>query len=286
MQKAGQIISLHADQQSCWKGSKSVASSFKLFEKHEPSSPYSVKLVTKGAEKYCIEGSTYFLKAGDFLIVNQGESVETSIHTKQFTEGICIYPSTDLLDEVYVCLGQTLEQNLNLEGEIKSLDFTTQLSHFNAKSRTSTFLKNHLNRLHFANQLSQRWWESFYIGLAENLIYDQIHLNQKLIRINSTKRQTKEELYRRVKKARDFIHDNQSEQIDLEQLCQLSSLSKYHFLRSFKAIYNQTPYQYLLKLKLAEAKILLAKHHSFEETSQLIGFSGGQNLRKAIKKVS
>lgn len=285
MIKQGEIHHLQPETSKHWNNGHSVSSSLTLFEKFESESRFSVKMVTKGQERYRIENSSFVLNAGDFLVVNHGERIATSVKSKEKTEGICIFPTEELLKSVFNSYES--DHNSWLEGNSNDADLllTTRSQPLQIEEYTSRYLRSHWHLLSANANSNPEWWENFFLDLAECLVADQFVLNNRLIKVPSAKRQTKEELYRRVSKARDFIHDNKTEQLDLDLLCKLSSLSKYHFLRSFKAIFNQTPYQYLLNLKLAEAKILLANNYSYEETSQMVGFSGGRNLRKAITKV-
>jgi AraC-like DNA-binding protein len=55
----------------------------------------------------------------------------------------------------------------------------------------------------------------------------------------------------------DYIHDHYKEQLSLDELAALAGVSKYHFVRQFKARTGNTPYQYVLSLRIAEAKRLL-----------------------------
>ena len=100
-------------------------------------------------------------------------------------------------------------------------------------------------------------FDNFFIGIAESLVQDQIDIKDRLKALDATSKTTKIELFKRVSESREFIEDNYSQKINLEELASNACLSKYHFLRSFKAIYKQSPYQYLLGLKLQKAKELL-----------------------------
>ena len=61
-----------------------------------------------------------------------------------------------------------------------------------------------------------------------------------------------------VRRARDFIHANWLMPITLADLERETGLSKYHLIRSFSAQYGMPPHQYLLHLRLANARLMLA----------------------------
>ena len=117
------------------------------------------------------------------------------------------------------------------------------------------------------------------------MIDDQLALQGKLKNVLSVKKATKEELYRRVANAKDYMDDNYTQKISLDDLVQEAFLSKYHFSRTFKGMFYLSPYQYLLQLRLKNARKLLSLDYSYNEVSTLIGFSDSKNLRKAIQKM-
>lgn len=283
MSQSGLIHNIQTSTLKTWSESKCVKSSLTFFEKAEENTPVSIKLVTKGTERYRLNSSTYKLKQGEFIIVGQGQSLETSINSKELTNGICIYPPLSLMQEVFAGFCMPLEKQMNTKVESTSFYLTTNSYRLHSPGCTSSFLAQHIPALLNKDEKNEDWWQTFYLKLAEHLAYDQQKVNHILSQLEVAKKHTKEELYRRISKTKDFIHDNKFENIDLDELAKLSSLSKYHFLRSFKSIYKKSPYQYLLNLKLTAAKKLLQEGYTYQEIAHKIGYSDAKNLRKKLK---
>ena len=63
--------------------------------------------------------------------------------------------------------------------------------------------------------------------------------------------------YRRLKRAREFIDDCYHLPLDLGQISRQACLSRYHFLRLFKDVFDRTPHQYLTQRRIERAKELL-----------------------------
>ena len=64
--------------------------------------------------------------------------------------------------------------------------------------------------------------------------------------------------YRRLSRAREFIDDCFHLPLDLDQISRQACLSRYHFLRLFRQVFDRTPHQYLTERRIQKAKELLA----------------------------
>jgi AraC-like DNA-binding protein len=77
-----------------------------------------------------------------------------------------------------------------------------------------------------------------------------------------------------VEKARDYLFQNFSKDISLQQLADHCCVSLFHFSRIFKSIMNASPHQYLTELRLSNAKLLL---QSTQQSVTEIAFQCGFN---------
>jgi AraC-like DNA-binding protein len=72
-----------------------------------------------------------------------------------------------------------------------------------------------------------------------------------------TRAKTGSEIHERLWRARAFINENFHEPLDLDEISQEACLSRYHFLRLFRAEFDTTPHQYLIDRRIEKAKELL-----------------------------
>jgi AraC-like DNA-binding protein len=93
-------------------------------------------------------------------------------------------------------------------------------------------------------------------------------------------------LYKRIVKAKLFIDNHYSDNIDLDNISDQAHFSKFHFIRLFKSLYGSTPNNYLIKIRMEKAKIFLAKGHSVLETSIMVGFDSPTSFSGMFKKLS
>lgn len=82
------------------------------------------------------------------------------------------------------------------------------------------------------------------------------------------------ELLRHLRRARDHIDGHYVTALELDQLARVAGVSKFHFARSFKATYGETPIRYLTRRRVERAQDLLrAANLTVTEVCLLVGFA-------------
>ncbi|MDQ4097993.1 MAG: AraC family transcriptional regulator [Actinomycetota bacterium] len=77
-----------------------------------------------------------------------------------------------------------------------------------------------------------------------------------------------------LRRARDLADREYAQPVDLARLAAAAGLSKYHFLRLFKATYGVTPADYLSQRRVERAQDLLrATNLTVTEVCHAVGFS-------------
>lgn len=263
-----------------------VLSSIRQFERTLYAESPSVKMVLAGTENYWIDGRHYALKTNRFLVVDNRSLVELNIDAQEAVQGLCVFPGKALINEAARARTSSTEALLDDPFDINELTLTHNQYSFQ-ENRTGGFLAARLpDLLQLQQYTSPVNLHDFYCNLADCIVEDQLALQGTLTRVASIKKATREELFHRVARAKHFAEDNYSSNIRLNDLAAVACLSKYHFTRTFQAIYHTSPYQYLLQLRLKKAHKLLAAGFSYNQASDLVGFSDGKNLRKVIAKWS
>jgi AraC family transcriptional regulator len=121
------------------------------------------------------------------------------------------------------------------------------------------------------------------------LITECTRLNTGAVRdidkIAAVKKSTREELYRRLYLSREWIDDNLTSRITLDQMAGMACLNKFHFLSGFKQVFHTTPRQYLIERRLQKAYDLL-KHqqHTVTDTCYLLGFESIGSFSNQFRK--
>jgi AraC-like DNA-binding protein len=82
-----------------------------------------------------------------------------------------------------------------------------------------------------------------------------------------------DEVLHRLVRARERMHDESNRVLRVTELARQSGLSEQHFVRLFRAAYGCTPGQYLGRLRMREAKRLLAQGTSVTEVCFSVGYT-------------
>jgi AraC-like DNA-binding protein len=88
-----------------------------------------------------------------------------------------------------------------------------------------------------------------------------------------------------IRRSIDFIHAHYGDDISLDRLAAVASMSRYHYLRVFKRATGLTPYAYLRNVQLQQAAILLrTSDASISEIALHLGFASPGHLTDAFKR--
>jgi len=140
------------------------------------------------------------------------------------------------------------------------------------------------------NRLKAAFLESFdLLNGFDNSIESEgklFLLLTKLIKIKASAL-PKEELKNNneaVERAINFISRNFTSSFSLDELAEISFLSKFHLLRVFKTKTGLTPYTYQIQLRLNEARRLMFQKKSLTEIAYDLGFSDQAHFTNTFKK--
>ena len=90
---------------------------------------------------------------------------------------------------------------------------------------------------------------------------------------------------RHLLRARDLIDVRYAEPLDLDALARAACVSRWHFVRSFRRAFGETPYQYLLTRRMERAAALLrTTDHSVARICVEVGFASVGSFTTSFKR--
>lgn len=91
-------------------------------------------------------------------------------------------------------------------------------------------------------------------------------------------------LYRRIVQAKVFMDTHYAEALDLDNVSDEAYFSKFHFIRLFRKTYGLTPHQYLVAVRMGQAKNLLVTEAPVTDVCYAVGFESVSSFTRLFKR--
>jgi AraC family transcriptional regulator len=119
------------------------------------------------------------------------------------------------------------------------------------------------------------------------LLFYRLYYREVLIKsnnLNALNACTRDELFKRLTIAKDFMLSNYNQDISLEDISEQACLSPTHLFRTFRQVYNCSPHQYLIQVRLDNAKHMLKNtDYTLNEIVNMVGFTCPSTFIKLFK---
>lgn len=231
----------------------------------------SLKSFLNGQAFYDVGTGRYAVSENSYLLLNEMQPYSITIDSETKVESFCIFFESDFAEEVSRSL--TASNGQLLDNPEKP--FTEKIN-FIPRIYPQKDLSGVLSELRLSVEKrkdDQAWLKEKLHEVMEKLLQVRHSVSKEIEQISSVRASTREELYKRIYRARDFAAASYNLPITLDEMAKVACLSRNHFLRTFKQIFHQTPHQYLTGLRIRQAKNLLEQTDlSIITICQSIGF--------------
>jgi AraC-like DNA-binding protein len=218
--------------------------------------PLSLKALARGSALYRTPQGQYRVTEDCFLILNRGQEYSLEIDGRSHTETLCPFFQPGLVEHVAGCLATRPERQLDeIETRAPATEFYERLY-----PRTGN-VDRLLRALHAGlreRRADRIWLEDHFYALAAALVALHSRVEQEVAGFPGLRGATRAELYRRLHRARDFLCSCYDRPLTVAQAARVANLSPYHFHRTFKLAFGQTPMQFLQGRRLEAACRLLS----------------------------
>jgi AraC family transcriptional regulator len=230
----------------------------------------SLKLVLEGDERYEIDGRTIAVRPGEFLYLDAGSHC-VGINRGDM-KGICLLLPARVAPDENVrayggdpVLGRALVLSTKASAMGRALwDYGRRIAH---DPKIGPAL---------ADELVARVEDAIGEPLAES--------RAAMDGVKAAKLSTRRELYRRLERARSFLHAHDDRNVTLGEMAAVAGLSQFHLARYFKNAFHESPISYHRALRLKRASILLAGGSSVAEAAEATGYSDPVALSHAFRR--
>ncbi len=154
----------------------------------------------------------------------------------------------------------------------------SRLPYFNEKEISNVKIWRSLNNLFFeiCDQTNLLSIESKIIEIFSEVVRKYSDINCSSVKVSNEK--TKTEI------AKEFLRENYSKNISIEQLARTVDLSPYYLIRSFRKNFGLPPHAYQNQLKLQEAKKDLIQSKSITSVALEHGFYDQSHFIRQFKR--
>ena len=216
----------------------------------------SIKSFHNGNAQYAIRERRFVVGDSSYFILNHGQSYDISIDSDHVVESFCLFFAPGFAEDVRHSLSSAADRLLIEPQSPRS----SSLSFFERTYPHDRFVSPVLMQLRAAsaqNHIDQGWLIERFHAIMQRLLHVHAGVYQEVDTIPAMRAATREELYRRLHYARDFAAALFTTPITLDDMARVAGLSPNHLLRTFKQVFDQTPYQFVIAKRIAYAQDLL-----------------------------
>lgn len=243
----------------------------------------SVKLAWGGGERYVLPHRELVVDDDRYLILNEGRRYASVLRSAQPVHSFSVFFRPGMPAEVQAARRQTLEAAL---AQPDAAPLGTGFSeHLRPHDARVTPRLRAMHREALSGERSEDWLEQQMLLLLGDLLAAEADAEREAARLEAARTSTRRELARRLRRAVDVIESRYAEPIGLAELADAACLSRYHFVRHFKAMYGTTPHAALTaKRARAAARLLAVGEADVEAVAQRCGLGSRWSLQRALRR--
>lgn len=214
---------------------------------------YAIGVTLRGIQHYNLDGSLQLSYQNGIMLFNPEQAHDGMAHDKAGLDYVMLYIEPQLLLEAIekkdiVRFSNPIVYDRKLERRILSL--------------THVILC----------EKDEALCSELFLSLTESLIQTNLSTDDK--KDNAL-----------IRKAKDMLQANLEHVLKLDEICKELYLSKFQFIRLFKAHTGISPYQYFLNCKIERAKRLIEQNRDIYFAVAACGFVDLTHLNKHFKSV-
>jgi AraC family transcriptional regulator len=223
-----------------------------------------------GSRQYTINPSRY-------LLINEGQSFKTSLSQNVENRMLTVAFKVGLPESIYRLLSSSSENML-----ADPFTVTERIDFFEGVHELTDKVNLHINELLIARPTGENLQEKLNL-ILEEIIAEQFKLNRHALSLQKVKPTTRIEIFRRLRWSMEFLQDNFTNDIAVDDLAKQACLSTYHFKRLFKEIYGEAPWQMIRRMRLAKSVTLLTKGLSVKEVCKAVGWTDASSFVRLFR---
>ena len=214
---------------------------------------YAIGVTLRGIQHFNLDGSLQLSHQNGVMLFNPEQAHDGRAHDKTGLDYVMLYIDPQLLLEV------TEKKEI--------VHFSTPIVYDDRLVQRILSLSDAI-----LNEKEEALCSELIVSLTDSLIQTDLTTDYK--KDNAL-----------IRKAKGLLHANLENVLKLDEVCKELGLSKFQFIRYFKAHTGISPYQYFLNCKIEHAKQLIEKNRDIYSAVVGCGFVDLTHLNKHFKSV-
>jgi AraC-like DNA-binding protein len=222
---------------------------------HHGAMPLGVRTFFGGTARYRTERGTYAVDEGTWFVVNDAQPYTISFDSKTLIRScVAFFPDGWAADVAHNLSSGSAALLDNPETSESSVHF------FETVAGPDADVLPRLRALHARcerGRVDDRWLEERLRDLLAAVVQSQHQHRHEAADLPALRATTRNELYRRLLRGRDFLRATAEQAPTLAEAARVACLSPFHFQRSFRAAFRETPHGFVTGCRLDRARRLI-----------------------------
>lgn len=234
------------------------------------------------SQSYKVGSRDHTIAPDKYLLINEGEWFKTRANFSSASRMLTIAYKVGLAEELYYSMSRSdeylLDNPVNDNKHLFLFDRTCAMRPSIHRAASALCDKN----LNWEEEQMQEYIEEI---LGDVLRY-QTAEQKDIQRIKKIKLSTRQEIFKRLTWTREYIDENFTHDLTIDDLAKHACLSPFHFKRQFRQVFHQPPYQYIKRKRLERARLLLQSGHTVTEVCELVGWKDVSSFIRLFRKMN
>jgi AraC family transcriptional regulator len=216
----------------------------------------SIKSVIAGSAVWETPGRRFEVHENTYLILNDRQHYRMTIDSARKVTTFCIFFERGFVEDVFRSQASPTPALLD-EPEASRPQGLGFIERIEPQEGPLRWELQRLKQRLASGLLSTEESAADLYRLAERLLAEHRKTGFLASRLPAVRRATRDELFRRVLRGRDFLLSRLSDSVSLKDAARVACLSPFHFHRAFRAAFRETPHQHAMRHRLERARRLL-----------------------------
>lgn len=231
--------------------------------------PLSIKSVTSGEAWYETPQGRYLVTPDVFLVLNAGQHYAMEVASTAGTTTFCPFFAAGFVESAVDDLRRPNDVDPH---DAAPVEFPERL--YPMTGAVAAALRS----------LTADSIEDGFHDLATALAALRDDVRREIARFPAVRLATREELYRRLHRGRDFLASCYAQRISVADAARVAAMSPFHFQRAFKAAFGITPMRFLQRRRLEAARAMLARGAGVTDTCYAVGLESLGSFSALFKR--